>query len=64
MPYLELAKYGKRAPRLGTLKELVRSYRTVTKDLERVMTPARAIDRSWGIPCSGQQVDAARHRGQ
>ena len=53
MPYLELAKYGKRAPRLGTLKELVRSYRTVTKDVERVMTPARAIDRSWGIPCAG-----------
>jgi len=36
---------------LRTLKELVRSYLTVTKDLVRVMTRIKAIYRSWAIPC-------------
>jgi hypothetical protein len=32
---------------LRTLKELVRSYLTITKDLGRVMTRVKAIHRSW-----------------
>jgi len=47
---------------LRTLKELVRSYLTVTKDLARVMTRVKAIYRSWAIPCTGKQVYAPRHR--
>jgi transposase len=37
---------------LRTLKELVRSYLTVTKDLARVKTRLKAIYRSWAIPCN------------
>jgi hypothetical protein len=44
-----------------TLKELVRSYLTITKDLGRVMTRVKAIYRSWAIPCTGKQVYAPRH---
>src|ERR1700674_811389 len=33
---------------LRTLKELVRSYLTITKDLGRVMSRVKAIYRSWG----------------
>src|SRR5216684_7789766 len=47
---------------LRTLKELVRSYLTITKDLVRVMTRVKAIYRSWAIPCTGKQVYAPRHR--
>src|ERR1700751_3677182 len=39
-----------------TLKELVRSYLTISKDLGRVMTRVKAIYRSWAIPCTGKQV--------
>jgi transposase len=49
---------------LRTLKELVRSYLTITKDLGRVMTRVKAIYRSWAIPCSGKQVYASRHRAE
>jgi transposase len=49
---------------LRTLKELVRSYLTVTKDLARVMTRVKAIYRSWAIPCTGMQVYAACHRAE
>ena len=49
---------------LRTLKELVRSYLTISKDLSRVMTRVKAIYRSWGIPCSGTQVYSARHRAE
>jgi transposase len=49
---------------LRTLKELVRSYLTVTKDLARVMTRVKAIYRSWAIPCSGKQVYARCHRAE
>jgi transposase len=45
-----------------TLKELVRSYLTISKDLARVMTRVKALYRSWAIPCSGKQVYAPRHR--
>src|SRR6202140_670402 len=47
---------------LRRLKELVRSYLTITKDLGRVMSRVKAIYRSWGIPCTGKQVYAPRHR--
>ena len=49
---------------LRTLKELVRSYLTITKDLSRVMTRVKAIYRSWAIPCTGKQVYAPRHRAE
>ena len=49
---------------LRTLKELVRSYLTVTKDLTRVMSRVKAIYRSWAIPCTGKQVYAPRHRAE
>jgi transposase len=49
---------------LRSLKELVRSYLTITKDLVRVMTRVKAIYRSWAIPCTGKQVYAARHRAE
>jgi transposase len=47
---------------LRTLRELARTYLTITRDLTRVMTRVKAIYRSWGIPCAGQQVYALRHR--
>src|SRR5271163_4470372 len=47
---------------LRSLKELVRSYLTITKDLGRVMTRVKAVYRSWAIPCTGKQVYAPRHR--
>jgi transposase len=49
---------------LRSLKELVRSYLTITKDLVRVMTRVKAIYRSWAIPCTGKQVYASRHRAE
>lgn len=45
-----------------TLKELSRSYQTISTDLIRVMTRVKAIYRSGGIPCAGKQVYAARYR--
>ena len=47
---------------IPTLKELARSYLAITRDLTRGMTRVKAIYRSWGIPCTGQQVYAPRHR--
>jgi transposase len=49
---------------LRTLKELVRSYLTITQDLSRVMTRLKAIYRSWAIPYTGKQVYAPRHRAE
>jgi transposase len=49
---------------LRTVKELVRSYLTITKDLSRVMTRLKAIYSSWAIPCTGKQVYASRHRAE
>src|SRR5438445_7667071 len=49
---------------LRSLKELVRSYLTITKDLGRVMSRVKAIYRSWAIPCSGKQVYARCHRSE
>jgi transposase len=47
-----------------TVKELARSYLTITNDLTRVMTRLKAIYRSWAIPCAGQQVYAPRYRAE
>ncbi len=47
---------------LRTLKELVRSYLTVSKDLARVMTRVKAVYHSWGIPCAGTQVYSRLYR--
>src|ERR1700720_470096 len=49
---------------LRSLKELVRSYLTITKDLGRVMSRVKAIYRSWGIACTGKEVYAPRHRAE
>jgi transposase len=46
------------------LKELSRSYLTISGDLARVMTRLKALYRSWAIPCVGKQVYAPRHRAQ
>jgi hypothetical protein len=45
---------------LRSLKELVRSYLTITKDLGRVMSRVKAIYRSWAISCTGKQVYRSR----
>ncbi len=47
-----------------TLKELGRSYLTITKDLTRVMSRIKALYRSWAIPCSCTTVYAVRHRSE
>jgi Transposase IS116/IS110/IS902 family/Transposase len=44
------------------LKELARSYLTITRDQARVMTRLKAVYRSWAIPCAGKQVYGQRHR--
>jgi transposase len=49
---------------LRTLKELGRSYLTVTRDQSRVMSRIKAIYRSWATPCSGKQVYGSRHRAE
>ncbi len=45
-----------------TLRELSRSYLTVSKDLTRVMNRLKGLYRSWAIPCAGQAVYFPRHR--
>jgi transposase len=47
-----------------TLKELGRSYLTITQDLTRIMNRIKALYRSWAIPCSGATVYAPRHRAE
>ena len=49
---------------LRTLKELARSYLTITKDLTRVMNRLKALYRSWAIPCTGSEVYAPRYRAE
>ena len=45
-----------------TLRELARSYLTITKDLTRVRNRIKGLYRSWAIPCSGQKVYSPRYR--
>src|SRR5262250_2404791 len=49
---------------LHMMKELARSYLTITKDLTRVMNRLKALYRSWGIPCAGNEVYALRYRAE
>jgi transposase len=49
---------------IRTLKELSRSYLTISKDLGRVMNRLKALYRGWAIPCAGAQVYAPRHRSE
>src|SRR5215470_8095895 len=53
---LSAVYHGERG--LRTLRELSRSYLTITKDLTRVMNRPKALYHSWGIACSGTQVYA------
>src|SRR2546427_3003930 len=52
-------KHGTRA-----LKELGRSYLTITKDVTRVMNRIKSVYRSWAIPCAGTSVYTPRHRAE
>src|SRR5438132_1874541 len=52
-------KHGTRA-----LKELGRSYLTITKDVTRVMNRIKAVYRSWAIPCAGTSVYTPRRRAR
>src|SRR5499425_752122 len=47
---------------LRTLRELGRSYQTISQDLNRVMNRIKAVYRSWSIACAGTQVYAPRCR--
>jgi transposase len=47
---------------MRALKELGRSYMTITQDVTRVMNRIKALYRSWAIPCGGTTVYAPRHR--
>jgi transposase len=47
-----------------TLKELARSYLTLTREVTRVMSRIKALSRSWAIPCAGQRVYSAVYRTQ
>ena len=58
--YLRPVYHGEHG--IGTLKELARSYLTISKDLTRVMNRLKALYRSWGIACAGTSVYSPRHR--
>ena len=47
---------------LRTLRELGRSYQTLSKDLTRVMNRLKALYRGVGHPRAGTQVYALRYR--
>jgi len=49
---------------IRTLKELGRSYLTVSKEITRTMNRIKSLYRRWAIPCSGTTVYAPRHRGE
>src|SRR5450755_4481840 len=51
--YLSSVYHGENG--LRTLKELARSYLTISKDLTRVMNRIKALYRSWGILCGGSK---------
>src|SRR5499427_5252045 len=51
-------------PGTRALKELGRSYLTLTKDSTRVMNRIKSVYRSWAIPCAGTSVYSRRHRAQ
>jgi len=47
---------------LRTLRELARTYQTLSQDLNRVMNRLKALYRGWGIACGGTQAYAPRYR--
>jgi hypothetical protein len=47
---------------LRRLRQLGRSYRTISQDLNRVMNRIQALYRGWSIPGAGTQVYAPRYR--
>src|ERR1700693_2005991 len=47
---------------LRPLREVGRSYQTISQDLNRVMNRLKALYRGWGIACAGTQVYAPRYR--
>jgi transposase len=49
---------------VSALKELARSYLTITKDLTSTMNRLKALYRSRAIPCAGKLVYAPRHRAE
>jgi transposase len=49
---------------LRMLKELSRSFLTISKDLGRVMNRLKALYRGWAIPCDGTQVYAPHYRSE
>jgi len=49
---------------LRTLRELARSYSTLSKDMTRVMNRLKALYRGLGISCGGIQVYDPRYREQ
>src|SRR6478609_10401936 len=54
--------HGKQGIR--TLRELGRSYSTLTKDTTRVMNRIKSVYRSWAIACAGTSVYSRRHRAE
>jgi len=51
-----LARFFTKKPRLRAVKELARSYLTMTKDLTRVMVRLKALYRSWANSLATKQV--------
>src|SRR5215472_16179176 len=49
---------------IRTLKELGRSYLTVSKEITRTMNRIKSLYRNWAIPCPGTTVYAPRHRAE
>ncbi len=47
-----------------TLRELARSYLTLTQDVTRVMNRIKGVYRSQAIACAGKRVYATRHRSE
>jgi len=47
---------------VSALRELARSYMTLTHDSTRVMNRIKAVYHGRGIPCPGQKVYSARYR--
>ncbi len=47
-----------------TLKELARSYMTLTEDVTRVMNRIKSVYRSQAIRCAGPRVYSARYRSE
>jgi transposase len=49
---------------IRTLRELARSYLTISKDRTRVMNRLKALYQSWGIASAGTRVYSPQHRSE